>query len=825
MSHRIRAFLLSLTIVAILVFSAAGTTVAYADGETPPEPAATEPAVEPVEPETVTVDTIEAEPTETAPSEDTDVPVEEEATPLPTEEETPAEAEATPAPVEEAAPTEVPTEEVAPVEEAAPVEETAPAEEAAPPAEEPAPAVQEPILDAVPDNTTVTVLNAEGETQPLATQEAADAIATTTDPIWCPAGQAPTPGANGCTPSFTSFTALLQHLQDNPTTYAGAGTIYVEAGAAQGGASVVDFNNYTLTNISNADLTITGGWNPSTGAIDANTPSTYSNTSFIIGSSTNPWGGSLTINNITINNPQNTGLTVTAQNNINLNNVTVTSSQNGAGADLDAGVDVNIDNSNFNRNQTAGALINAGRNVAIANTNFNNPIDARRQDRGAEIISGGAVSLFNVLANNNRVFGVDITAVGDVAISLSEFSGTKHCEPFTDPCAANATFYGYGLEVTTSGNIALDQVTGNDNFLWGAQLIADGDVAVANSIFNANTTESVGFIDDTGLLVTSGGNVSILNTQANDNRLIGATINAAGDVSISNSLFSGNNGITLDAAGNQTFHGLGLQVITLGNIFLDGVTASGNTLFGALLDAGMDVQIANSTFSNNTTGSTTVVLGRGLEVISDGSVTMQNVVLDSNQTFGANIQTTAGFVALDNVTATNNGTNGVEVEVAGCSTVFQINGTYTGNGEYGLTIANGLLNRSGGVFGGNGVGDILHTTTCIAPTAPITPTTPTTPNAPTNNPVGSGNSQPAGASLSGGAQYSAASGNSLFKSAQGMRNVVTLNSFLANSKLAGGASNAGLFFGQYVFVYFEDGSMQIIALAPSSLDSVAMNGS
>jgi hypothetical protein len=54
---------------------------------------------------------------------------------------------------------------------------------------------------------------------------------------------------------------------------------------------------------------------------------------------------------------------------------------------------------------------------------------------------------------------------------------------------------------------------------------------------------------------------------------------------------------------------------------------------------------------------------------------------------------------------------------------------------------------------------------------------------------------------------------------------VTLNSFLANSKLAGGATHIGLFFGQYAFVYFEDGSMQIIALSPSSLDGLAMNGS
>ena len=57
MFEKARAFLLSLTIIAVLVFSAVGTTVVYADGETPPDAQATEaPAGE--KPGTVTVDTV-----------------------------------------------------------------------------------------------------------------------------------------------------------------------------------------------------------------------------------------------------------------------------------------------------------------------------------------------------------------------------------------------------------------------------------------------------------------------------------------------------------------------------------------------------------------------------------------------------------------------------------------------------------------------------------------------------------------------------------------------------------------------------------------------
>ena len=47
-------------------------------------------------------------------------------------------------------------------------------------------AAEEPsLMEQVPENTEVVVLNAEGEVEPLATQEAADAVVES-DPIWCP---------------------------------------------------------------------------------------------------------------------------------------------------------------------------------------------------------------------------------------------------------------------------------------------------------------------------------------------------------------------------------------------------------------------------------------------------------------------------------------------------------------------------------------------------------------------------------------------------------------------------------------------------------------
>jgi hypothetical protein len=798
MFDKARAFLLSLTIIAVLVFSAVGTTVVYADGGGPPDTPHVDTGGEDATGEKPgTVDIVELNEGEATPVPTLELPprVEDQATPVPTKEEAP------------------------PKEEPAPAEEPNSAPEGShgtTPGGSPA---DKPLLDAVPENTTVAVVNAQGELQPLATQAASDAISTS-DPIWCPAGQPPTPGANGCTQSFNSFTALLTFLAGN-ATYSGAGTIYVEQGSYQGGESTIDFNNFNLSNISSSDLTITGGWNTSTGTTTSTT--SFSNVAIIIGTSTNPWGGSLTLNNLTLDgtgNTNNNGITLHTNNDITLTNISVSnagpSTENGpvggSGAELHAGGHVTIDNSHFDRNQNAGAIIQAVGNVAISNSSFSNPETARKQNVGLDIISDGDVSLFQVLANENREVGAHIDAAGRVTIVGSEFSGTK--------LLRNSEFLGYGLTVVSQDAIDLDGVTANDNFLWGAMLTAAGDVTIANSIFNANTTEDIGFIDDTGLLVTSGGNVSIFNSHADDNRLIGATIEAVGDVSISNSTFSSNNGITLDGSGNEIFHGYGLQVITDGNISLSGVTASGNTLFGAHLEAGLDVTIANSDFSNQTSQEDTVLTGRGLEVVAGGNVFLDAVTLNNNQTFGADIQS-AGAVFLNGVTADGNGANGVQVETQ-CGTLFLIGGTYQNNGQYGLSIINTALNQTvAPVFANNTAGNIFQDPgTCVFP--PIAPPTPPTP--PTTPPVYQPNDLGAVAPRIPGtnplARTLSLSSDSWSAPSASM---TSFNSFLASFGAYRGA-HIGPFIGKYAYVYLPSG-MQIVVYAPSSFNELAMNGS
>ena len=649
------------------------------------------------------------------------------------------------------------------------------------------------ILEQVPENTTVEVLGADGQPQVLASHEAANAIAVTSDPIWCPTTQTtPTPGANGCTVSFTSFTDLLTELSSNPTVYQGAGTIYVQQGQYNGGESTIDFNSFNLSNISNSNLTVQGGWNTTTNVVDQASTSNF-NVPIIIGSSTNPWGGSLTIDNIVVSDSSGTGLTVYSNGN------------------------VTISDSNFQRNRDAGAIVRAGGNVAVRNSHFDNPGTNRLQRTGLDIDSGGSVSLLDVIADGNREVGATIVADGRVSIGSSfigatSFSGMKSTTTTSCP-GSPSQFCGFGLQVTTPDSIDLQGVVGNDNFLWGANLNAGRDVNIVDSIFNANSTEVPTFIDDTGLFITAGGTVNLNNVTANDNRLYGASIDAVGNVSVNNSNFLSNNGVTVSGSGATQYDGIGLLINSDAGIFINNTNASGNSLFGADLNAAGDVAIANSTFSNTTTGVATAALGVGLQVVSGQNVFIDTVTLDGNQLAGANIQATAD-VFLDFVTATNNGTNGVEVDAA-CTHLN--GGTFSGNGQYGLSLVNPVLDNTGTtVFSGNGLGDIFPAATGPCPVVF------------TGGTVGNTSGGTTVTTLSGGRisnqTVSLATMNNSVHKNLGLINsgAITLDTLFANNyqlisvstSSSGNAATLGIFTGKYAYIHSTHGLQIVLWLQP-----------
>jgi len=164
--------------------------------------------------------------------------------------------------------------------------------------EEEVEAEEEPVLAQVPEGTDVVVLDEEGEIVSLATQEAADAIATS-DPMWCPDGVAPIANTGGCTDSYSSMTELLAALSGSgqPTQN---GTIWIEAGydsslAEPGGTTniTIDGNSGNFSTWGNHSLTLQGGWD-GTGSGAISGTSLFSGDRFRIIN----WRNNVTINDI-----------------------------------------------------------------------------------------------------------------------------------------------------------------------------------------------------------------------------------------------------------------------------------------------------------------------------------------------------------------------------------------------------------------------------------------------------------------------------------------------------------------------------------------------
>lgn len=688
MSRKLRFFFLLLTATSVVIFSVVGTTTAYADGGTATDPPATQAPVNTTQTSDASVVATNPPATEspvsTTPASDTSsVTTNPPATEAPVGTTTPMPA-ATEPPATESV---VSTSTAAPDSTAVATEPTsAPTESSTAVSPTATTAItQQPSSTAtattssssastaqLPSNTTVTVLDSAGSTVPLATQNAANAIATTSDPIWCPAGQSPTPGANGCTSTFTSFNALLTYLKANETdvVYQQAGTIYIQMGNYTGGESNVNFNSYGFNNLNKYNLTIQGGWDTTSNTIN-NSVGTSLNASISIGTSGNPWAGSLTFNDIQIQNiSNNNGLTAYSQSDINLSNVQISNISNGngatlsssngnvtisggqfnnakTGADITAGGDVTVqNNAQFKNNKKAGAVIRAGGNVYISDSTFsNNGVNYTKNGdgQGLNVTSNGNVSLFSIYANENHAYGANIQAAGTVFVGNSFFSGNTGYK--YSSCGGGSISGGYGLQIITTDTISMDSVTASNNYLYGASLTGS-DISISNSTFDKNGSSTSKNGSGYGLNIVSGQTVSLYGIEANNNQSYGANVQANSAVAIGNSFFSGNQGYTYSYCGGNKVSGYGLKVVTAGSIAVNSTIASDNYLFGASLQ-GFDVAVSSSTFDNNGSGPGNNAVGHGLDVVSGSIVSLVSVEANSNQLYGANIKAD-GTVSISN---------------------------------------------------------------------------------------------------------------------------------------------------------------------------------
>ena len=333
------------------------------------------------------------------------------------------------------------------------------------------------LLSQLPENTEVVVSNADGVVVPLGSQEAADIIAVQ-DPLWCPAGQAPTPGQNGCTNNFPNSQALIDSMDaSNPASqnsiYEQSGIIYFTVNPGTGSFTLasgnnsntfIDTNDYNVLRTFN--LILQGGWNGISGS------TTFTQTDFganplTIGSSSNPWVGNITLNNFSFSGVSSTNaVTVyTTNGGITLNNIVV-NNQAGSGGNryntalLDSSGNGNIvvQNSLFDGNNTTSenrgfsAETNNG-SISISNTTFQ---DAIRNSGGTNYdgatLSARTITLTNVTAQNNDGNGIVIdNNPNSVTVINSSFLNNGEWGFNTDMGNNPLTFNNTSFSGNTSG--------------------------------------------------------------------------------------------------------------------------------------------------------------------------------------------------------------------------------------------------------------------------------------------------------------------------------------------------------------------------------------
>ena len=404
------------------------------------------------------------------------------------------------------------------------------------------------------------------------------------------------------------------------------------------------------------------------------------------------------------------GLDVYSYGNLALNNVTANS--NGQGTYVDYGFGAFLDNCMFSGTGTCAIVTPTTVTLTGANQ-FNN-----NGDDGLRVFSKGAITLNGLTANGNGLahdpdpntnphssgFGVyvDNTYSGTAVGQNVTLTGT---DVFNNNWLDGLDIYSYGI-IALNGVTASDNGQGDyDGYGSGAWLdncnSKDGEITcqtvtpktvtlTGNNQFSNNNGND-------GLDVFSKGAITVNNVNADNNGNYGAFLEndftgALGGVSVNNTAVylpsfndNGNNGLEVYSLGTITVMDLDATGNNSGDgVYLDNSNGSGNVSLGTA-----HVGWSNDLSSNWVTG---------LEVYSNGSVTLTNIEAENNGLYiSSPTQSEGDGVYIDNTSSTTgmgvtligtntfeeNGDSGLVVESHGLITLANI--TADNNGYYNST--------------------------------------------------------------------------------------------------------------------------------------------
>ena len=419
----------------------------------------------------------------------------------------------------------------------------------------------------------------------------------------------------------------------------------------------------------------------------------------------------VTINRSVVQKNTLTGINISSNGTVTLNGVTSSYNEaSGHGALIDTAGSVfilsSLGKNAFDHNGLSGLRVTAGGSVVLSNIQANSNAAPSIQQAGISIYGTGLssnVTLGSITARGNGSSGVYIDTTGSVTwtkgvvnkngTAIANYGGVyiNTWRGILKPIrltgvAASSQVRGDGLYLTSSGPTTLTNIVASGNELGcGMEVISDGAVSLLGiyNQFNNNY--------DDGVYIHNSAKATLLNVEAQYNRLRGINLEMVGDAAVSASTAGWVNQI------NHNTSGHGLSIITTGTVNVNKVQANGNGGTGIYINtepafAPKTVTLANITASDNLASGSSGVYVRSL-----GSVAVNSITAINNKIYGAYISNTSDTATPPGVTVSK--------------------GTFSLNGDAGLAVYSygkialsnltSVLNTGSGVYANNQGSPIL----------------------------------------------------------------------------------------------------------------------
>jgi len=428
----------------------------------------------------------------------------------------------------------------------------------------------------------------------------------------------------------------------------------------------------------------------------------------------------------------------------------------GIGLNIESNGLVSLNDLEASNNSEYGAFIVANNNVTIKNGAFT----SNKDKAGLWVKGSGTITLNQVKASGNGVLVNNNPEDADSTWAygaMLDNSASSTAKTITVSRGWFSNNYGDGLVVKSKGNVLLDgiQATGNSSYhmVEGSEISHNGvQVNTAGTLTMSSTLgrNDLNGNSFNGLSATATGKITLTNVYARDNDKSGFLLTSQSDMALTNLQGDGNGGgLTLTTNGmvnlkqsgfrsnaqynalidntgatatapkavtinNSIFNicafGYGLQVLSDGLITLNSVTASNNAGAGAMLlnttgtTAGVIVQTLQGYNSFDLNG------GNGLHILSNGAVNLTNLHTAQNSSSGLLVNT-ASLITINKIVATHNSVHGANLTAGGIVTIDKMlafengrNNTPNDGTGYGLKVVTSSTNVTvrNSAFSGNG---------------------------------------------------------------------------------------------------------------------------